>query len=146
MNAPATTVNPPTTESLTVRRIAILAALLGAVAALVMNVTGGRDAALSSAVGTFVGVANLWVLQTLVTRIFNGTAEAPTKKGVATALLALKTVTLFVVVWLILRVSWIRGGSFMVGITAAVTAILAGGLWGALDAPGSSHDSDKGKH
>lgn len=126
------------------RRIGIVAVLVGAASAYWMAGQFGARGAVSSALGTVVGLLNLWVLARLVTRLLDPKVEAG--KGAAMVLLLAKTAALFVGVGLLLRQSWVHGGSFMAGITAVVVAIAGGGLWDAVSPkPESVSDSDEGK-
>lgn len=132
------------------RRIGLVALALGLGSAVFMERQVGRWGAVSSLIGTAVGLLNLWVLARMVTRLLDPKVAAG--KGAAMALLLLKTATLFLGVGLLISRSWVHGGSFMAGITAVVVAIAGGGLWDSVspkppaDAPVSdSSDSDEGK-
>jgi len=111
-----------------VRRIAAIAVGLGVLCALGMGMRGGLGAAASSAVGTAVGLANLWALARLVTRLVDPRLQ--TGKGQAGALLIGKTAALFVVVGLLVWSGRVDASAFLGGVTACVVAIAAGGLWG----------------
>lgn len=136
-------------DSALARRIGTVALVAGLVSAVVMGRQFGSHGALSSVIGTAVGLLNLWVLARVVTRLLDPKVAAG--KGVAMALLLAKTAALFLGVGLLISRSWVHGGSFMAGITAVVVAIAGGGLWdsvsptAATDTDSDSSDSDEGK-
>lgn len=119
--------NAATPERQIVRRIALVAAVLGGACALWNLVYGGALAALSSALGTLIGMGNLWAIAALVTRLLS----QDTNKTRAGMLLVAKAAGLFLLAGLIVSRPWVHGGSFMAGFTAVVIAIGVGGLWGA---------------
>jgi hypothetical protein len=126
------------------RRIGTVAVVAGLVSVYLMGQQFGVIGGASSAIGTVVGLLNLWVLARLVTRLLDPAVDAG--KGTAMVLLLAKTAALFLGVGLLLRQSWVHGGSFMAGITAVVVAIAGGGLWDAVSPkPESVSDSDEGK-
>lgn len=128
------------------RRIGVVAAVAGLVSAVWMERAFGPMGAVSSVVGTVVGLLNLWVLARLVSRLLDPKVEVG--KGTAMALLLAKTAALFVGVGLLISRSWVHGGAFMAGITAVVVAIAGGGLWDAVSPKSSTDtdsDSDEGK-
>jgi hypothetical protein len=129
------------------RRIGLVALAAGLASAFIMERQFGAAGAVSSAVGTAVGLLNLWVLARVVTRLLDPKVHAG--KGAAMALLLAKTAALFLGVGLLISRSWVHGGSFMAGITAVVVAIAGGGLWDAVSAKpaedSESPDSDEGK-
>ncbi len=129
------------------RRIGLVALAAGLASAVVMERQFGATGAVSSVVGTAVGLLNLWALARVVTRLLDPRVTAG--KGTATALLLAKTAALFLGVGLLISRSWVHGGSFMAGITAVVVAIAVGGLWDSVspkpDAAPDSSDSDEGK-
>ena len=126
------------------RRVGIVAVIAGLVSAYLMGRQFGVMGGASSAIGTVVGLLNLWVLARLVTRLLDPKVDAG--KGTAMVLLLAKTAALFLGVGLLLRQSWVHGGSFMAGITAVVVAIAGGGLWDAVSPkPETDSDSDEGK-
>ncbi len=126
------------------RRVGTVAVLAGLVSVYLMGRQFGVMGGVSSAIGTVVGLLNLWVLARLVTRLLDPRVDAG--KGTAMVLLLAKTAALFVGVGLLLRQSWVHGGSFMAGITAVVVAIAGGGLWDAVSPkPEIASDSDEGK-
>ena len=131
-------------ESGLVRRIAIVAAVLGAVAALYGLATVGPWAALSSAAGTVVGTLNVAVLAKIITQLFDHRADAVRLR--AGVFLVLKTALLFGLVGLIVTRPFILGGWFTVGITMSVFGVIFGGLWGSAPTSGGPNDSDKGTH
>ena len=121
-----------------------MAVIAGLVSAYLMGRQFGVMGGASSAIGTVVGMLNLWVLARLVTRLLDPKVDAG--KGTAMVLLLAKTAALFLGVGLLLRQSWVHGGSFMAGITAVVVAIAGGGLWDAVSPkPETDSDSDEGK-
>jgi peptidoglycan biosynthesis protein MviN/MurJ (putative lipid II flippase) len=129
------------------RRIGVVALAVGLASAVLMERHFGTKGAVSSVVGTAVGLLNLWVLARVVTRLLDPKIHAG--KGVAMALLLAKTAALFLGVGLLISRSWVHGGSFMAGITAVVVAIAGGGLWDAVSPKHAedsvSSDSDEGK-
>jgi peptidoglycan biosynthesis protein MviN/MurJ (putative lipid II flippase) len=129
------------------RRIGLVALASGLASAVIMERHFGATGALSSVIGTVVGLLNLWALARVVTRLLD--PKVATGKGVAMALLLAKTAALFLGVGLLISRSWVHGGSFMAGITAVVVAIAGGGLWDAVSAQPAedsvSSDSDEGK-
>lgn len=132
------------------RRVGIVAAVVGMASAVWMERAFGPTGAVSSVVGTAVGLLNLWVLARLVSRLLDPRVEAG--KGTAMALLLAKTAALFVGVGLLISRAWVHSGSFMAGITAVVVAIAGGALWDAVSPkpvapaePTSDPDSDEGK-
>ncbi|MDB4927746.1 MAG: hypothetical protein JWM10_230 [Myxococcaceae bacterium] len=129
------------------RRIGLVALAAGLASAVVMERQFGATGALSSVIGTAVGLLNLWVLARVVTRLLDPNVHAG--KGAAMALLLAKTAALFLGVGLLISRSWVHGGSFMAGITAVVVAIAGGGLWDAVSAKPAEDsvppDSDEGK-
>lgn|GEM_PF-1451130 len=129
------------------RRIGLVALAAGLVSAVAMEHQFGAKGALSSVVGTAVGLLNLYVLARVVTRLIDPKVAAG--KGAAMALLLAKTAALFLGVGLLISRSWVHGGSFMAGITAVVVAIAGGGLWDAVSPKPAedsvSSDSDEGK-
>lgn len=127
-------------EMILVRRIALVAVVLGALATVFALVTAGGIPGLSVALGTAVGMANLWALAELLGRIFKPGSD--TSKARASALLVAKMVLLYAVVGVILTRPWVSAGWFMVGITACVIAIVAAGLWPS--PPSGPNDPDKG--
>lgn len=131
-------------ESGLVRRIAIVAAVLGTVAALYGLVTVGPWAAISSATGTAVGTLNVAVLARIITQLFDRRAEAVQMR--AGIFLILKTALLFGLVGLIVTRPFILGGWFTVGITMSVFGVIFGGLWGSPPSSGGPTDSDQGTH
>ncbi|MBL8605319.1 MAG: hypothetical protein JNK72_25535 [Myxococcales bacterium] len=86
----------------------------------------GLQGALSSVLGTAVGVGNLWVLAKLLTQIVDRRADK--SRGRATVLLVLKTVVLFVLVGLLVNSGRLLNGPFVAGITACVLALPVGAL------------------
>lgn len=125
MALPETT--PETSERRIVRRIVTVSSALGAVCAAVMFSREGLGAAVSSAIGTAVGVGNLLAIATLIERLMSQRAD----KGRAGALLLLKTLALFALAGFVVSRPWASGAGFIVGFTAVVFGIAAGGLWGA---------------
>lgn len=121
---------PSEADGALARRIGTVAVLAGAVSAYWMARQFGAIGAVSSVIGTAVGLLNLWALARLVTRLLDPKVEAG--KGTAMVLLLAKTAALFVGVGLLINQSWVHGGSFMAGITAVVVAIAGGGLWDAV--------------
>jgi len=140
----APSVDSTESDSGLARRVGTVAVIAGVVSAWLMGRQFGVMGGVSSAIGTVVGLLNLWVLARLVTRLLDPKVDAG--KGTAMVLLLAKTAALFVGVGLLLRQSWVHGGSFMAGITAVVVAIAGGGLWDAVSPkPESVSDSDEGK-
>ena len=152
MNHPPLETSAPNPESIgsdgaLARRIGLVALVVGVASAVIMERQFGPKGALSSIVGTTVGLLNLWVLARVVTRLIDPKVAAG--KGVAMALLLAKTAALFLGVGLLISRSWVHGGSFMAGITAVVVAIAGGGLWDSISpkptTDSDSSDSDEGK-
>ncbi len=138
MNAHTTTATLDTDRLL--GRVARIAAVLGGLCAVWMGVRAGVGAAVSSALGTLVGLANLWALARLVTRLVD--AQVPTGKGQAGALLIGKTAALFAVVGVLVWSGRVDAGAFLGGVTACVVATAAAGLWGDGAAPKSDDNRD----
>ena len=152
MSQTDTETSAPTPESIgpdgaLARRIGTVAVLAGLGSAVVMERQFGAHGAVSSVIGTAVGLLNLWVLARVVTRLLDPKVTAG--KGAAMALLLAKTAALFLGVGLLISRSWVHGGSFMAGITAVVVAIAGGGLWDAVsvtpNTDSDSSDSSEGK-
>lgn len=152
MTTPAAEPSAPAPESIgpdgeLARRIGVVALGAGLVSAVLMEREFGGRGAVSSVLGTVVGLVNLWVLARVVTRLID--PRVATGKGVALVLLLAKTAALFLGVGLLISRSWVHGGSFMAGITAVVVAIAGGGLWDAVSVKPAndpvSSDSDEGK-
>lgn len=151
MSTPPTEPGAATPESIgpdgdLARRIGLVALVAGLASAVFMEREFGAKGALSSVVGTAVGLLNLWVLARVVTRLIDPKVSAG--KGTAMVLLLAKTAALFLGVGVLISRSWVHGGSFMAGITAVVVAIAGGGLWDAVspkaDTAPDSSDSDEG--
>lgn len=111
-----------------VRRIVAFSVATGLVSAGVMEHFAGWRGAVSSLAGTVLGVANLWILATLIRKLFDRSADA--NKTRAGMLLVVKATGFFVVAGLVVSRPWVDGASFMAGFTAVVVAIAAGALWG----------------
>src|SRR5690242_8959655 len=92
-----------------------LAALLGAAGALALGALFGPGHAVSSAVGTLLGVANLWVLARLVVSLLDERKSRPTRTRAA-VLLGAKGIALMVVVGALIVGRWVHGGAFMAGL------------------------------
>ncbi len=135
-DAPPSPARAPAESDRLLRRIAAIALGLGALSALGMGLRGGFGAAASSALGTAVGLANLWALARLVTRLVD--PRLKTGKGQAGALLVGKTAALIAVVGALVWSGRVQAGAFLVGVTACVLATTAGGLWG----DGAPQDDD----
>jgi hypothetical protein len=118
------------TERQIVRRIVVVSSVLGLMCAGFILARSGLGAALTSVIGTLVGLGNLVAIATLIERLLSQHAD----KGRAGALLLLKTLALFAVAGFVVSRPWASGSSFIAGFTAVVFGIAAGGLWGA-DAP-----------
>lgn len=123
-----------------VRRIVLCSVVTGLVSAAAMEHFQGWKGAVSSLAGTVLGVANLWILATLIRKLFDRSADA--NKTRAGLLLVAKATGFFVVAGAVVSRPWIDGASFMAGFTAVVVAIAAGALWG----PSTAAHSDEGKH
>lgn len=134
MALPETT--PETSERRIVRRIVTVSSALGVACAVVMFTRGGWGAAVSSALGTAVGVGNLVAIATLIERLMSQRAD----KARAGALLLLKTLALFALAGFVVSRPWASGAGFIVGFTAVVFGIAAGGLWGADPPPADAAD------
>ena len=92
--------------------------------------------AVSSALGTAVGVGNLVAIATLIERLMSQRAD----KARAGALLLLKTLALFALAGFVVSRPWASGSGFIAGFTAVVFGIAAGGLWGADPPPADAAD------
>lgn len=125
-----------------VRRVATVAAVLGAACVAGLGFAYGGTSALSAAMGLLVGLGNLWALAELVGHLLGKTSQG--NKTRAAILLVLKTTVLFAVVGVILSRPWIQGGSFMAGLTVVALSIAVGGLWG-VSSPEAGDDDDAGK-
>lgn len=134
MALPETT--PESTERRIVRRIVTISSVLGAACAVVMFTRGGFGAAVSSALGTAVGIGNLVAIATLIERLMSQRAD----KARAGALLLLKTLALFALAGFVVSRPWASGSGFIAGFTAVVFGIAAGGLWGADPPPADAAD------
>jgi len=121
-------------ENVIVRRIAVAAGALGAVAALGALWLGGPRAALGAVVGTVLGTANFWALAQLVIRLIDSKAPAGTK-GPAAVLYVAKALGFFILAGYLVSRPWLHHEGFMVGFTAVVFAIVVGGLSAGCDDP-----------
>lgn len=119
-------------EKLIVRRIALSAVVLGAVCALGCGLLAGPMAALSAALGTLFGIANLWVMARLIARLLDSDAPAGSK-GPTLVLYIAKAIGFFIVAGLLVSRPWMHTMGFMTGFTAVVVAIAVGGLTSAGD-------------
>ena len=126
-----------TTERRIVHRIVWISAFLGALCAGVVWLKAGPGAALSSLIGTAVGLGNLVALATLIDRLMSQRSG----KNRAAALLLFKTLALFALSGFVVSRPWASGAGFIAGFTAVVFGIAAGGLWGA--DPPSADAADK---
>ena len=127
------TMNP---ERRTVRRIVLVSVALGAACAAVLFYRSGAAAAASSLLGTALGIGNLLAIASLIERLLSQRAN----KGRAGALLLLKTLALFALAGFVVSRPWASGSGFIVGFTAVVFGIIAGGLWGAEPPRGAGSD------
>ena len=134
MNALSPTGESLSTENVIVRRIAIAAGALGAVAALGALWLGGPRAALGSLIGTALGTVNFWALAQLVIRLIDAKAPAGSK-GPAAVLYVAKALGFFILAGFLVSRAWLHREGFMVGFTAVVFAIAVGGLGGGADEP-----------
>ena len=132
MNALSPTGESLSTENVIVRRIAIAAGALGAVAALGALWLGGPRAALGSLIGTALGTVNFWALARLVIQLIDSKADKGSK-GPAAVLYIAKAVGFFILAGFLVSRPWMHREGFMAGFTAVVFAIAIGGLWGASD-------------
>ena len=119
-------------EKLIVRRIALSALVLGAVCALGCGLFAGPLAALSAALGTVFGLANLWAMAQLVTRLIDPNGPAGSK-GPTLVLYIAKAIGFFIVAGFLVSRPWMHTMGFMTGFTAVVVAIAVGGLTSAGD-------------
>lgn len=125
-----------------VRRVAIVAAALGALCAVGMGLGYGGLSALSVLLGVAIGLGNLWALAELVGWLLD--RKPGGQKARAAILMVVKTAALFALVGVLLSRPWVRGGSFMAGLTVVAVSIALGGLWGSSDSEEGSGD-DAGK-
>jgi hypothetical protein len=108
-----------------VQRVATSSAVLGAAASIALGVMYGPRSALSSAVGSALGVLNLWVLARLVSLILDENV-APRRRTRAAILLGAKALALITAVGFLIIGEWVRGGSLMAGLSVvAVSIVLA---------------------
>jgi hypothetical protein len=116
-----------------IQRIATLSALLGAVCALTMGGIYGVHSGISAAVGTLIGVLNIWALAKLVGILLDGTSTTA-RKGRAAVLLGAKSIALIAVVGVLVINGHVRGGALMAGLSiVALSIVLAGALPGGDD-------------
>jgi hypothetical protein len=108
-----------------VRRVLIASAVLGAASAAVVGWQYGPRSALSSAVGSVIGVANFALLARLMATVLD---EANPSRARAGAMLGFKFVGLVTLVGVLVVNGYVRGGSFMAGVSAVVLAITLAGL------------------
>ena len=130
------------TEMILVRRVALVATVLGAAAALYAVVTAGVVPAFSVVFGTAVGVGNFWAFAWLLRRVVTVGADTDTFR--AGMLLVLKMVLLFGFVWVIWSLSWVSPVWFMVGVSCCVLSLLVSGIWPAPPSSSTPDDTDKG--
>jgi hypothetical protein len=122
-----------------VRRVLIASAVLGAASAVVVGLQFGVRSALSSLVGSAIGVANFALLARLMATVID---DANPSRGRAGALIGLKFIGLVTLVGVLVINGYVRGGSFMAGVSAVVLAITLAGLFPPPDAnaPPSAED------
>jgi hypothetical protein len=107
------------------RRIAAVSVALGAATALLAALLGGLAAVYSVACGVGVGLANVWALTRVVSRMLGeGSDFGRTLGGV---LLVTKMGLLAAVVWALVRYTPVSGEWFLAGVTAVVVGTLVGG-------------------
>ena len=121
-----------------VRGVLIASAALGAATAAVVGWWYGPMSAFSSAVGSIIGVANFALLARLMATVLD---EANPSRSRAGAMLGLKFVGLVTLVGVLVVNGYVRGGSFMAGVSAVVLAMILAGLAAPAD-PDSPPPSD----
>jgi hypothetical protein len=130
----------PTANRL-VRRVAVISAVLGAISAVALAAFFGLASGFSSAVGTVLGVLNLWALARLVAGMLNDT-NADGRRARAAILLGAKSLALVTVVGVLVVKGWVHGGALMAGLTVvALSIVLAGAL-----PSGGAGDGDDGRN
>jgi hypothetical protein len=121
-----------------IQRVLIASAVLGAIAATLRGFYYGALSAISSIVGSVIGVANFALLAKLATTMLD---ENNPKRKRAGVWLGVKFVALVTIVGVLVINNIVRGGSFMAGVSAVVAAITLVGLFNST-APDST-DSPK---
>jgi hypothetical protein len=104
-----------------------IAAALGAVCTVVAFVKFDAASGLSVAVGTALGMGNVYALAKLVTMILDGEVTAK-RRTRAAILLGAKFLALITVVGVLIVNHWVRGGALMAGLSMVALAIVIGGL------------------
>ena len=106
---------------------------LGALGALGLGLAFGRRAALSSALGTLVASANLWLMRWLVSTLFDE-SSSNLRRVPAGLLFSTKTIVLLGLIALILRRPWVSGPAFLAGLSIILVSIVAA-AWSPGDPP-----------
>jgi hypothetical protein len=110
-----------------VRHIVAIAVGLGGVTAAVLGWQFGWIAALSSALGTAIGVVNLWALARLVAHLLEARGPA-NRRGAAAVLLGGKVIALVAIVGILVIKGRVHGGALMAGLSVVAVSIVLGAL------------------
>ena len=123
--------NPP---GRLIQRIALISAVLGTLGAVAVGVYVSPKSGISSAVGTLVGVLNLWVLARLVVGMLDD-KRTNGRRARAAILLSVKGVALVTVVGILVVRHIVNGGAFMAGMSIVAASIVVGGLFSGTPEP-----------
>lgn len=109
-----------------IQRVLIASAVLGAISAALMGLYYGPLSAVSSLVGSAIGVANFALLAKLATTMLDENNPNRRRAGV---LLGVKFIALVTIVGVLVINNIVRGGAFMAGVSSVVAAITLVGLF-----------------
>lgn len=113
-----------------VTRIAAFSGVTGLLCAFAAYMQYGLVSALSSLLGTAIGVVNLWALARLVVALLQDSeAGGGGAKARAAVLLGLKSIGLVTLVGVLVVNGWVRGGALMAGLSVVALSIVVASVW-----------------
>jgi hypothetical protein len=110
-----------------IQTILVIAAVLGAIGAVIMGALFGVRVGFSSAIGTAIGMANLWALARLVVITLDAKSSS-VRRGRAAIFLGLKFIALVSLVGFLVIQGYVHGGALMAGISVVALSIVVGAL------------------